>query len=207
MQLPSLGCRKAAVYSWAYGTQAAGALEAVAICVMVWPRRGAGRSHNTALGMATLVTASIGLLARLVQLASWLLYGLSGVPGAIGAVLDWTTPIVCDTCSAASLVLVWLCLLRRVDRANAPLLWGFTCASLLAPVIALPDCILRAIFNIGYTISGGSWVGTPWWAAGMWWAKYVDAPCRVWMLLVVWVFVRRLDATLRRGPPASSAYA
>ncbi len=205
LQIPLTGRFRTIACLWLYGRYTAGALEAVAICVMVWPRRCGGHLHNTTLGTATLVTASIALFAQLGCLVPLSLSSLSVAPGTIGAVLAWTAPIVWDACSAASLVLVWLCLLRRVDRANAPLLWGFTRVSLLAPVLAFPDGILHATYTIGATISGGSWAGMPWWASmgytgGMWWAKYVDAPCRVWMLLVVWMFVRRLDAALLRGP-------
>lgn len=206
MQLPSDAWRMAALDGHGYAYRTANVLTFLAIWFVAWPYRHSADLLGRRLRVATIVVATIGLLT---QIAFWTLLSRSG-PGALD---DPPLPIlvvarIIGLCTPVSLILLWFCLLARVDPSAMPMLRISVCVSLGFCILASLEWIMHTICSIGLTssLSEGGNVASPgprafwlqWCFLSMWWHKYIGAACWAAMLLVTWMFVRRLDSALRR---------
>jgi hypothetical protein len=208
--LPNTAWFRSAVYAWDYSLRASYLLELLGIWLIAWPCRASAGHSRGRLRLATIVVAAI---AFLLHLADWTILQPQWGPGVFGSPPPSLLAIVfiVGLCRPISLILLWLCLLARVDRSTSPGLWAATCALVAAPSLALPGHIMRSVFSIGAAFSGGAWSGSPFWsplgAWSNWWHQHIDAACWIVMLLVVWMLLRKLNTALRLKPVADTASA
>jgi hypothetical protein len=207
LQLPPGVARPwTAWHAWDYSLRASYLLELLAIWLIAWPCWGPAGHSRGRLRLATIIVAAIAFLVHLADWTTLLPQRGSGVLGSPPPLL-LATVLILSLCRPISLILLWLCLLARVDRSASPGLWAATCALVAAPSLALPGHIMRVVYEVCAAFNGWPWNVLPYWDPlltwASWWHKHVDPACWIVMLLVVWMLLRKLDSALRLKPVAA----
>lgn len=192
----------AANYAWSYSSSVACLLQAVAIILVTAPlapgrERFKPRLAFAAAGLALLSGCGVAFSF----LASWFGLVLPN-PQAVALLIG---PIA-DAGFALSLLLAWVYLRARLDPRRCRLLRLTMQLCLVAPVLVLVGNGLHIVVTLTdlwmWATPGQFADELRWWSGlrdiSMTWAKYGGASCRILMLLVLWAYVRVLNASLRR---------
>jgi hypothetical protein len=207
------GAVSAVARLWGYA-EAAGTLLIVGALVLVtcpWGRR--GDRFLRPLSVSVLALVMLSFVPRVVDLTAHFASG--GVP-FYWACKAWYVALTAlsDSLLVAQ-VLLWIHLLRRVQRASRPGLWLVTLAMLLLHVCPVTysawyqvDFVLHTEFDPAFP-GLYSYVGS---ADESWpviWERQINGVIGICTLLVIWLFVRKLketppliDGSSPPGPPA-----
>jgi hypothetical protein len=201
-QLPSRAWQWPALYAWFHVSTVAAILRLVAAALIWQPLRGTSIAPDSRLPRATLVAAGLAAILHLAHSKTTRPFGSVG-SGWIAGLLSDLGPFAAVT-SLVSILLLWLCLLKPLDRTASRTIWlaGALSAGLL--FLAYGNSILALIYVLGTQITGlTSWPSgpEPWWTWGLYvwesWHRYVNAPCNILVLVVVWAYLRKLSKSLR----------
>jgi hypothetical protein len=197
----------ASFYTWLHASTAATIVQFAAIYLVQRLLRNAATGATLLLPRVTLGVGSVALVAHLINSASSRPFG-ARIPGWLTGVLVEPPALLG---SVLALILVWVCLLRLVDRGAGRGLWRATAVSVGLAGIAGLHRLMSLVFFLGMQMTGtnsSSNSDEPWWLVfGSLWEpcrKYVGAPCGILMLLVIWAYLRKLDVAMRRTRSADS---
>lgn len=196
---------RATAYAWVYGSSVACLLQVVAIILVTAPlapghERFKPRLAFAAAGLALLSGCGVGFGFLP---ASWFRLALPN-PQAV----EWVIWPIAHGGLALSLLLAWVYLRARLDPKVCRLLRLTMRLCLVAPVLVLMGNGLDIVVTLTdpwiWATPGQPIISDkPWWSGlqeiSMTWSKYGGASCRILMLLVLWAYVRVLNAPLRRG--------
>jgi hypothetical protein len=200
---------------WSYGPLVAHVLQFAGIVLIAVPASFNARHCFNRLEAATVVCSAAGLIPHCIVTLSISFFGFPGWLAA-PAPLQIVTSIL-SLGHGLSIVFVVACLSRKIKYPGIPrllfiigpvviaallvpgeilgemrtvlgALLGFPTGITVVPTSAVPDDPLRTIRE------WATWLGS--YSAG--WRKHIGNACWIGLVLVFWLFIRRIDAAMRR---------
>ncbi|MFH1747960.1 MAG: hypothetical protein ABIG44_13070 [Planctomycetota bacterium] len=187
---------------WRYEWLARDALTIVAVFLLVQPF---ARQHDRlrpGLGWAAVCLALVGWLASVYPIVG------RAFGQAVPSGMTWGASIRLGIgCGVeAALILLWIHLLRRIDRDRGRFLWWTMCLTTAVPVLLLcltaVELVVHVVIDVPLPVmlmfeQDDDAFGRAAARLAIWWRDAGLAVFYIAMLLPLWLFVRRLNAAAR----------